>query len=140
MAKETPWLEIKADYLKQIPPRELAKKYKVKAKAISDKANEEGWKEEKSKISENVRINVEEEITEGTNEAVRYLREVINNEEETTKDRIAAAKGLLDVSGLKSSKQEITGKDGAALAVQKIYVTPQMQKEAEDFTKELLNG
>lgn len=131
MAKETPWLEIKADYLKQIPPRELAKKYKVKAKAISDKANEEGWKEEKTKISENVRINVEEEITEGTNEAVKYLREVVNNEDETTKDRIAAAKGLLDVSGLKSLKQEVTGKDGAPLATQKIYITPQMQAEAD---------
>ncbi len=109
MAKETPWAEIKVDYLKQIPPRELAIKYKIKAKSISDKANEEGWVGEKAKISENIRNNVEGEISEGAKESIIYLREVVNNPEEKTVDRIAAAKGLLAISGLEKSEKKITG-------------------------------
>ena len=109
MAKETPWAEIKMDYLKQIPPRELAKKYKIKAKSISDKANEERWMDERSKISENIRNNVEEEISEGAKESIVFLREVVNNPEEKTIDRIAAAKGLLAISGLEKSEKKITG-------------------------------
>lgn len=109
MAKSTPWTKIKAEYLSGITPRDLAKKYKIKAKAISDKANKEQWVIEKSEICEKVRKNVEEDINEGATEAVAYLREVVNNRSEETKDRIAAAKGLLSVSGLEKSEKKITG-------------------------------
>lgn len=37
-------------------------------------------------------------------------------------------------------KQEITGKDGEALAVQKIYVTPDQVKEAKEHIDEVING
>lgn len=138
--KNIPWLQIKADYLQQIPPRDLAKKYKISAKTISDKANEERWKEEKAKLSENVRKCLEQDIKDGSNEAVSYLRSVVQDEDAETKDRIAAAKGILDVSGLKSSKQEITGKDGAPLAVQKEYILPEEIKDFEDhYTKAMEN-
>lgn len=109
MARTTPWTKIKAEYLQGAFPRELAKKYKIKAKAISDKANKEQWVSEKSEICENVRKNVEEDINEGATEAVAYLRKVVNNPKEETKDRIAAAKGLLSVSGLEKSEKKITG-------------------------------
>lgn len=105
----THWTKIKAEYLQNVPPRELAKKYKIKAKAISDRADHEGWRKEKSQISENVRKNVEEDIKDGATEAILYLREVVNNPDEKTVDRIAAAKGLLSVSGLEKSEKKITG-------------------------------
>ena len=109
MAKNTPWTKIKADYLSGITPRELAQKYKIKAKAISDKANKEQWVSEKSEICEKVRKTVEDNIKDGATEAIEYLREVVNNNEEKTVDRIAAAKGLLSVSGLEKSEKKITG-------------------------------
>lgn len=109
MAKNTPWTKIKADYLSGITPRELAQKYKIKAKAISDKANKEQWVSEKSEICEKVRKTVEDNIKDGATEAIEYLREVVNNKEEKTVDRIAAAKGLLSVSGLEKSEKKITG-------------------------------
>lgn len=109
MAKNTPWTKIKADYLSGITPRELAQKYKIKAKAISDKANKEQWVSEKSEICEKVRKTVEDNIKDGATEAIEYLREVVNNQDEKTVDRIAAAKGLLSVSGLEKSEKKITG-------------------------------
>ena len=48
MAKTTPWNKIKKEYLDGVTPKELAIKYKIKARSISDKAYEEDWKEEKT--------------------------------------------------------------------------------------------
>lgn len=140
MAKETPWLEIKAAYLKGVQPKELAIKYKLKAKTISDKANKENWVDEKAKICEKVREKTQDKIDRITDIALRRLEDVLCAEDVRTSDLVSAIGKAFDISGLKLSKQEITGKDGAAFAVQKVYVTPQMQKEAEAFTKELLNG
>lgn len=47
---------------------------------------------------------------------------------------------LKNFGWIDKTQQEITGKDGAPLSVQKVFVTPEMKKEAENFTKELLNG
>ena len=109
MAKTTPWTKIKAEYLQNVPPRELAKKYNLKTKTISDKATKEKWTLEKTQIFVNVRENVEQSIKDGAQESILYLREVVNNPDEETKDRIAAAKGLLSVSGLEKSEKKITG-------------------------------
>lgn len=108
MAKTTPWLEIKTAYLKGVTPKELALKYKIKAKAISDKANEEKWVAEKSKISENVRKKTEDKIEQLTNLALNTLQDVILDDTSRNSDRVSAAKAILDISGLKSSKQETT--------------------------------
>lgn len=109
MAKATPWTKIKGDYLSGITPRELAKKYKIKAKTITEKASKEDWVVEKATICKNVQEKIEDNISKGATEAVAYLREVVNNTKEETKDRIAAAKGLLSVSGLEKSEKKITG-------------------------------
>lgn len=108
MAKTTPWLEIKTAYLKGVTPKELALKYKIKAKAISDKANEEKWVAEKSKISEKIRENVENKIERITNLALNRLEDVLTEDEVRTSDLISAIGKALDISGLKSSKQETT--------------------------------
>lgn len=140
MAKTTPWTEIKADYLRGITPKELAVKYKIKAKQISDKANDEKWVAEKAKIIENLRIDTEEYIKKLTQKALKTLETIITDDEAEDKDRVAASRAVLDVSGLKSSKQEITGKDGAPLAVQKEYILPEEIKEFEEHYKKAVEG
>lgn len=133
--KDVPWLEIKTEFMKQIPPRDLAIKYKIPAQVISRKATKEKWVEERARMSENVRESIEQNIKDGAEESITYLRSVVKDENIEPKDRISAAKGLLDVSGLKSSKTELTGKDGAPLAVQKEYILPEEIKEFEEHYK-----
>lgn len=137
MAKGTPWIKIKAEYLQGITPKELAQKYKIKARTISDKAYEEKWGEDKTRISENIRKKTEDRIKGLTNKAFNALEQVLDDENAEYKDKVSAAKAIIDVSGLKSSRQEITGKDGTPLTTQKIYVTPQMQIEADKIIEDL---
>lgn len=136
----TPWLKIKAEYLQGVTPKELAIKYKLKAKQISDKANDEQWVSEKAKISENVRNDVKEKIKDLTNLALEALVEVINDPECENRDKVSASKAILDISGLKSLKQEITGKDGEPLAVKKIFITQEDIKEVDKHIDSLING
>lgn len=116
-AKTTPWLKIKAEYLQGVTPKELALKYKIKAKTIHDKASKEKWGEEKSIICENLRENTQDEITRLTAKALNALEGVIDDEMARRSDIVSAAKAILDISGLKSSKQEITGKVDAPLTI-----------------------
>lgn len=115
--KTTPWNKIKAEYLQGVTPKELAQKYHLKAKQISDKANEEKWVAEKAKISENLRIDVQERIKDLTNQALEALCGVINDPECKNADKVSAARAILDVSGLKSLKQDITGIDGVSVVI-----------------------
>lgn len=134
MAKTTPWLLIKKEYLQGITPKELSVKYKIKAKQISDKANEEKWVDKKKKISENIREQTEEYIKNLTRKALNALEDIISSPDAMDKDKVAAAKAVLDVSGLKISKQELTGKDGQPI-VQKEYIFPEEIKEFEKHLK-----
>ncbi len=136
--KTTPWVKIKAEYLQGVTPKELAVKYKIKAKAISDKANEEKWVAEKAKISENVRKDVQEKIKQYANTALEALMKIINDEESKNSDIVQASKAILDVSGLKSMKQEITGANGEPIRVKKIFITPEMQKQADKIIDEVI--
>lgn len=115
--KTTPWNKIKAEYLQGVTPKELAQKYHLKAKQISDKANEEKWVAEKAKISENLRIDIQERIKDLTNQALDALCNVINDPECKNTDKVSAAKAILDVSGLKSIKQDVTGIDGVSVVI-----------------------
>lgn len=109
MAKTTPWNKIKAEYLQGATPKELAAKYKMTAKNVSDKANKDKWVQEKAKISENVREKVEEKVERITNLALKRLEDVLQDEEIRASDLVQAIGKALDISGLKSSKQELTG-------------------------------
>lgn len=135
MAKCTPWNKIKKEYLEGVTPKELALKYKIKAKTISDKAYEENWKEEKTKISENIRENTEERIKGLTNKAFDALEMVLDDTEAEYKDKVAAAKAIIDVSGLKKDKKELTGD----LNVQKVFVTPEMHQATLEHIKQVIN-
>lgn len=117
MAKTTPWNKIKAEYLQGVTPKELAEKYQLKAKQISDKANQEKWVAEKTKIYENVRENVQERIQGLTNLALDTLAEVINDSETEKNVKVSACKAILDISGLKSIKQEVSGVEGVSVVI-----------------------
>lgn len=130
MAKETPWLEIKTAFLKGVTAKELAVKYKIKARSITDKAYEERWNDEKTIISENIRDRVTKRVDRITDLALQRLEGVLLDEDIKTSDLVQAIGKAFDISGLKSSKQELTGKDGSAL-IQKVFVTAQEKQEAD---------
>lgn len=117
MSKVTPWNKIKADYLNGVTPKELASKYKITAKSIHEKASKENWVDEKASISKNVQESVQERIKELTNVALETLYNVINNVEAKDADKISASRAILDVSGLKSLKQEVSGVSGMSVII-----------------------
>ena len=109
MAKITPWVKIKAEYLQGATPKDLAKKYKLTARQISDKVTRDKWTIEKTEISGKVRETIQDKIKDLSNNALEVLQEVMNDPEAKDADKVSAAKAILDVSGLKTQKQEITG-------------------------------
>ena len=108
MTKTIPWLKLKAEYLQGVTPQMLAKKYKLTSKQIRDKANRGNWANEKATIRDKTRQNLQNKIDVLSNNALEVLSEVMNNLETENKDKVSAARAILDVSGLKSVKQEIT--------------------------------
>lgn len=112
MAKTTPWNKIKADYLNGVTPKELAEKYKIDINKLYYKIDNDSWAKEKTKINENIRNDVQERIKELTNLALETLCEVIKAGDSKYQDKVSASKAILDVSGLKSLKQEVTGVSG----------------------------
>lgn len=117
MAKTTPWHEIKADYLNGVTPKDLAEKYGVSAKTIHEKSSKEKWVEEKATICKNLQADVQEKIKELSNLALDTLKEVIKSPESDNRDKVSAARAILDVSGLKSLKQEVNGINGVSVIV-----------------------
>lgn len=109
LMKTTPWNKIKSEYLQGVTPKELAMKYKLNAKAIHEKASKESWVDEKASISKNMQEITQERIAGLTNLALDTLAEVVNDKECEKNTRVQAAKALLDISGLKNSKQVIEG-------------------------------
>lgn len=112
MAKTTAWNKIKADYLKGVTPKELAEKYKIDINKLYNKIDNDSWAKEKTKINENIRNDVQERIKELTDLALETLCEVIKAGDSKYQDKVSASKAILDVSGLKSLKQEVTGVSG----------------------------
>ena len=111
MTKCTAWNKIKKEYLEGVTPKELALKYKIKAKSISDKAAKEKWTIEKSKICANILQNTEDRIKGLTNKAFIALEQVLDDEEAEYKDKVAAAKAIIDVSGLKKENHNNNNKN-----------------------------
>ncbi len=108
MTKSIPWLKLKAEYLQGATPKELAKKYSLTSQQISNKVKRDKWKIEKDLISHKTTKNVQDKIQALSNNALEVLSEVMNNPLAENKDKVSAARAILDVSGLKSVKQEIT--------------------------------
>lgn len=104
------WTKIQIEYEQGKKPEELAEKYGLTPKQISDKAYRNNWKkpsETNAKRIEESRKKYDKEINELTGLALKVLREIANNPEAKDTDRINAAKGILDVSGLKKESHDI---------------------------------
>ena len=105
------WTKIQIEYEQGVKPKELAEKYGLTSKQIRDKASRNNWKQTKEEIEKtklvNSRQKYDKEINELTGLALNVLREIANNPEAKDTDRINAAKGILDVSGLKKESHDI---------------------------------
>lgn len=137
-----PWLEVQQAYFHGITPQGIAAQYKeygLTEKAISDKANKEGWVKEKenikARISEKVRINVQDKIEDLTNKALEALESVFNDPMARNTDKVSAANAIFNISGLKTSKQEISGSN----FIQKVFVTQNEVKETNKHIDDVLN-
>ena len=110
MAKEkpktTPWNSIKAEYLKGVTPKELAIKYELTAKQVSDKANKENWTRKKSEISENLEDRVQKELEEITTLGIKRLKQLLNNEEIKPNELISAIRLGFDTTLLNKNKEK----------------------------------
>lgn len=109
MKKVTPWHKIKAEYLQGVTPKELSLKYNLSDKTIREKASKEGWTKEKTTICNKMQQNIQERINSLTNLALDTLVTVINDPKTENNIKVQASKAILDISGLKSVKQEVSG-------------------------------
>lgn len=107
MNKGLPWTKIKKEYLEGVKPCILAKKYKTTSNTIRSRASKENWAEEKHTISNKVQQKVEERINGLTNKAFNALEQVLDDKAAKYQEKVAAAKAILDVSGLKKDKHEV---------------------------------
>lgn len=103
------WVKIQIEYEQGKKPEELAEKYGLTPKQISDKAYRNNWKKQKeinAKSIEKSRKKYDKEINELTGLAFKVLKEIIDNPDAKDNDRINAAKSILDVSGLKKDSHD----------------------------------
>ena len=107
----TDWAKIQIEYEQGAKPKELAEKYNMTPKQISNRANRYGWVEKKVEISEkNVeksRKRYDEEIDKLLSKSFVVLNEIINDDEAKYSDKINAVKCVIDISGLKKDNQEL---------------------------------
>lgn len=131
----TPWNKVKAEYLQGVTPKDLASKYNISDKMIREKASKEGWVKEKATICKNLQQDVQEKIKDLSNLALDTLKNVINDPLSDNKDKVSASRAILDVSGLKALKTEVTGN----MEVQKVFITEKEQKEVEKHINDVIN-
>lgn len=111
------WNEIKTDYLLGVTPKELAEKYNIKIEKIYKKIENAKWANELRQIKGNIGNDIQNKIRNLTDLALEKLRDVINDPEADDRDKVSACRAILDVSGLKSLKQEVSGIDGVSVIV-----------------------
>lgn len=104
--KTTPWNKIKAEYLQGVTPKELAEKYGLTSKQVSNKANSEKWTIESKQIKEKISKNSQDKIQELTDLALDRLEEILTDDEVSTRDLLIAIGKVIELSGLKNAKPE----------------------------------
>lgn len=118
----TEWNKIKAEYLKGIKPKEIAEKYGIRPKLLHDRASQEGWVAERKRIAENigekVQADIENRITTLTDKALNVLENILSDSEVKPEVKVQAVGKVLDISGLKFEKKELT--TGSDLTIQVI--------------------
>lgn len=106
--RTTPWNKIKAEYLTGVKPADLARKYKIPAKSISNKAVANKWASKKQQIAAKTVENIEAEIQAAIAKSVKDIVENQKLETEELKDRLYNR--LLKL--LSTNVVKITHKDG----------------------------
>ena len=104
----TPWNKIKAEYLQGVAPKELAAKYKINASAIHTKFNKDGTTRKLRELTSNLQDEIREKIEKASSKVIDRLFKIVEADDATNSDVVAAARAILDVSGLKSQKVEAT--------------------------------
>lgn len=135
----TAWTKVKKEYLEGVTPKELAKKYKIQINELYKQIENGKWAAELREIKGNLGNLVQQRIQALTNKSLDALESIIDGGCAKDSDVVSAAKAILDISGLKSSKQEITGKDGTPL-VQKVFITPDEVKETDKHIDDVIGG
>lgn len=102
--KTTPWNKIKAEYLQDVTPKELAKKYGLTSQQVRSKATKEKWTSEKLTISNKVTQNAQDKVQKYVDTIIDNLYNIVIDKNEKTCDRINAGKVIIDLSGLKNDK------------------------------------
>lgn len=114
------WQEIKAEYLRGVAPREIAQKYGIRVKGLHEKASKEGWTKEKESLAKNIQEKVqrtiEDKITSLTDKALVVLEDILTDSEIKPEVKVQAVGKVLDISGLKFEKKELT--TGSDLTIQ----------------------
>src|SRR5574344_3040203 len=108
MRMTTPWNKIKAEYLQGVPPRELAIKYNISANTIHNKFSLDGTTKKAREIQSSLQDEIREKIEKASSKVIDRLFEIVGDSDATNSDVVAAARAILDVSGLKSQKVEAT--------------------------------
>lgn len=108
MSMTTPWNKIKAEYLQGVPPRELAIKYNISANTIHNKFSLDGTTKKAREIQSSLQDEIREKIEKASSKVIDRLFNIVESDEANNSDIVAAARAILDVSGLKSQKLETT--------------------------------
>lgn len=111
MAKKTDWTSIQIEYEQGAKPEELGKKYGMTAKQISDKAYRNHWIkpcEINAKAIEKSRKNYNNKIDRLIDKAFVVTEGILDNPDAKDSDKLTAVKCVIDISGLKKEKQEVT--------------------------------
>ena len=122
-----PWSKIRTEWLKGgITQKELADKYKISVKTISNRASKEGWKNQKGKIREKVEENIQERIAHAR---TNRLEKLITAQEDTLDALVDLAARLKadptkffdDKGGLRNAESLTRALQTAALTQRDLY-------------------
>lgn len=102
------WNEIYTKYLQGAKPAELAEEYQIECKKISAKIKSEKWSQKRNKLKEKIAGSFEKKIESLAQKAFLQLESILNDENASASSKIQAAKAIIDLSGFKKEKKEIS--------------------------------
>ena len=108
MDKPIPWTKLTADYMSGIQPKELSKKYDVPVAVIHRKLSANGTTRKLREVKSGLQDEIREKIEKASSKVIDRLFKIVEADDATNSDIVAAARAILDVSGLKSQKVEAT--------------------------------
>ena len=108
MDKPIPWTKLTADYMNGIQPKELSKKYDVPVAVIHRKLSANGTTQKLREVKSGLQDEIRDKIEKASSKVIDALFNIVEDKDACNSDIVAAARAILDVSGLKSQKLETT--------------------------------